>query len=166
MEVDPEDDEIIRPDAKKRRKLPPGSMVVPASKAEEAEAEQLAAAQRAARKAGKVPDERNKRKIKLGVGKTRSVDGFGATFGDAYKGKKGAKGDVTKTSGVQPYAYLPLNPRLLGKKQQKQASATMDKLLGPSAKKRNAAGVGKKSKLVGKHGLQQRREKNRRANKK
>ena len=179
MEVDPEDDEIIRPDSGggKRRKVASGTTVVPASKAEEAEAEQLEKAKRQQKRLGRNVDERNKRRLGASkFGSKANTDHFGANFGEAYKGKKGAQGDVTRNggSGVQPYAYLPLNPRMLGKKQQKKATETMTKLLGPSASKskkgkmgaEGGKGIGKKKVSVGKHGIQKRREKNARRNSK
>ena len=65
---------------------------------------------------------------------------------------------------MQPYAYLPLNPRMLGKKQAKKAGETMTKLLGPAAKTKVKPGSGSKGVAkkvrVGKHGIQARREKN------
>jgi ribosomal RNA-processing protein 12 len=43
---------------------------------------------------------------------------------DAYKAKKGAKGDVQgKDKKIEPYAYWPLDPKLLNRRPNKRASA-------------------------------------------
>ena len=129
---------------KKRRRLAEKEVAI-ASKAEEAEEAPTGGAQRSA------VDERNKRRL---PGRP-SADHFGANFGDQYAGKKGARGDVMRKESVAPYAYLPLNPRLLGKKQQRKAIETMGKLTTPiGGKKAKIKGVIGK---VGKHGLQARR---------
>ena len=106
-------------------------------------------------------DEWNKRRVR---GAAVESDHFGAQLGEQFAGKKGAAGDAVRKgagAGVAPYAYLPLNPRLLGKKQQKKAAETMGRLMGRAATKVSAGlGIGKKKPRiagVAKHGLQARR---------
>lgn len=151
VEVDPED-EIVRAggegQSKKRRRLAERE-VATASKAEEAETEALAAAAKAGGRA-KV-DERNKRQLQKRGG---DADSFGANFGDQFAPKKGAQGDVLRDGSSAPYAYLPLNPRLLGKKQQRKAKETMAKLAAPMKKMGVKIGAGA---ARAKHGLQARR---------
>lgn len=43
--------------------------------------------------------------------------------------EQGASGDVRRPDGQQPFAYMPLNPRLLAKKHKHQAAETMDKFV-------------------------------------
>ncbi len=142
MEVDPED-EIIRPGVKRRRGLE--REVVQASKAEEAEGAQKPQPGR-----NSLSRKREERKL------AAANDTFGANLGDQYASKKGASGDVMRAGAPQPFAYLPLNPRLLGKRQQRKAAETMGKLVRPSKGVTKAA---KKGVRVGKHGLQARRGK-------
>ena len=108
-----------------------------ASRAEEAEGD-------APKPVGARVDERNKRRLQ----KKGGDDHFGANFGEQFAGRKGAQGDVMKEGSVQPYAYLPLNPRLLGKKQQRAAKATLGRLAAPMKRAKGA---------IGRHGLQARR---------
>lgn len=62
-------------------------------------------------------------------GKTKPSS-FGEYLGDDFKPKKaGAFGDVRRPDGQQPYAYMPLNPRLLSKRHKHQAAETMDKFV-------------------------------------
>ena len=148
MEVDPQD-EIVRVGAKRRKGAHKG--VIQASAAEEAEA----AAEKAAK--GK-PGRASLSALKHGKKGAwhQGADGFGAQLGEQYASKKGAAGDVIRNGAPAPYAYLPLNPRLLGKKQQRKAKVTMGKLVRPS--KSGGAKVAKGGR-VGKHGLQARRGK-------
>ena len=74
-----------------------------------------------------------------GAGKGRAT--FGANFGDQYAGRKGAKGDVTKPGALQPHAYLPLNPRMLGRKNKRASAETAARLVAGG--RRNKGG-GKK----------------------
>ena len=74
-----------------------------------------------------------------------SDDHFGAQLGEQYRSKSGAKGDVLRAGAPQPFAYLPLNPRMLGKRSKRQADLTAQKLMGNPNKVR-----GHKS---GKYGL-------------
>jgi len=69
---------------------------------------------------------------------------FGANFGDAYKSKKGGKGDVTRPGAMQPHAYLPLNPRMLGRKNQRNAAETAARLVSGGRKNKAGGGGGKK----------------------
>ena len=147
MEVDPVD-EIVRPgsmrgSANKKRQRLAERAVATASRAEEAEAGG------GARNGRTNAEEHSKRRLHV----KPTADHFGATFGEQYAGKKGASGDVTRTGAAQPYAYLPLNPRLLGKKQARKASETMGMLASASKHSLKA----KKGGRVGKHGLQARR---------
>jgi ribosomal RNA-processing protein 12 len=130
----------------------------------EAESAYIAVAKQAAatvaREGSGSASERRKRDVKV----RDSGDRFGAQFGEQYKGKKGAAGDSLRkdaAGGYQPFAYLPLAPRLLGKKQQRHAAGAFDQLIGPSGKAAKKTGVrsgmGKNSRVGGKHGLQARR---------
>lgn len=135
QEVDAED-EIVRPGQIKRQRGNAGekrTKVVVASAAEVAEGAK-----------GRDTSARDKKKKAYG----ENVDYFGAQMGDQFKSKKGARGDMKKPGGTDPFAYLPLNPRLLGKKQQRKAAATMGKLHG----KKGKPGVLKGGR-VGKHGV-------------
>jgi hypothetical protein len=65
---------------------------------------------------------------------------------------------------MKPYAYLPLNPRLLGKKQQRKAIETLSKLATPMTKRALKAARKASGSRVGLHGLQARRSKGARRN--
>ncbi|KAG8470769.1 hypothetical protein KFE25_009190 [Diacronema lutheri] len=55
---------------------------------------------------------------------------FGEYLGDEFKPRKpGTSGDVRRPDGQQPYAYMPLNPRLLSKKHKHRAAETMDQFV-------------------------------------
>ena len=69
-------------------------------------------------------------------------DHFGAQLGGQYRAKKGARGDVTKAGAPQPFAYLPLNPRMMHKKEKRKAGATAARLIG--ARKKADKGLGKR----------------------
>jgi ribosomal RNA-processing protein 12 len=127
MEVDPED-EIVRAGKVAKRKQT-GSVrrqVAPASKAEEAE---LPASRASLSRRG---DPHR--------GKTT----FGANFGDAYHSRKGGKGDVMRPGSLQPHAYLPLNPRMLGRKNKRQAAETAARLVASGGRRNSKAGKGLK----------------------
>jgi hypothetical protein len=145
--------------AKKRRRLAEGA-VASASKAEEDEADAPTAAPTAASTTR--TDERNKRRVTPRGG--GHDDHFGANFGDQFAGKKGAGGDVLREGSMKPYAYLPLNPRLLGKKQQRKAIETLSKLATPMTKRALKAARKASGSRVGLHGLQARRSKGARRN--
>jgi ribosomal RNA-processing protein 12 len=145
--------------AKKRRRLAEGA-VASASKAEEDEADAPTAAPTAAPTTR--TDERNKRRVTPRGG--GHDDHFGANFGDQFAGKKGAGGDVLREGSMKPYAYLPLNPRLLGKKQQRKAIETLSKLATPMTKRALKAARKASGNRVGLHGLQARRSKGARRN--
>jgi len=118
MEVDTLD-EVVRVGQndrlnKKRRHLE--QQVVEASAAEKAEER-------------KQPPKRGSR-YTLSKKRRSGPDHFGASFGDQYVSKKGAKGDVLRPGAPQPFAYLPLNPRMMGKKQKRKADETTGKILG------------------------------------
>lgn len=66
-----------------------------------------------------------------------------------------AKGDVMKPGGQQPYAFLPLNPRLLGKKQHAKARETIRKMMPKKGKVRQGV-AGGRGRTV-KHGINARR---------
>ena len=91
--------------------------------------------------------ERNKRYVRSAKTEPHS---FGAIYGDQFKGKKGAKGDVLRTgsNGMQPFSYMPLAPKLLGKKHQAKAAVAMKRLVGV---KTSVAG------RKGRHGISKRR---------
>mmetsp|Transcript_30031 Transcript_30031/g.87873 ORF Transcript_30031/g.87873 Transcript_30031/m.87873 type:complete len:248 (+) Transcript_30031:693-1436(+) len=136
MEVDPLD-EIVRPGAAKRRR------------GLENEKVEASAAEVADPKAAKEQQQQLGRRVTLAKARrAAAADDFGANLGERFKSKKGAAGDVMRPGGQQPYAYLPLNPRLLGKKQQRNAKATMGKLM---AKKSKVVKSGRK------HGIEARR---------
>ena len=83
--------------------------------------------------------ERFKRRVgKAGLIKKATKSQFGLIAGNQLKGKRGASGDVLRAggSGEQPFAYMPLNPKLLGKNTQAGAQKLMRKLVEPSAKAR------------------------------
>lgn len=144
MEVDAED-EIVRPGTanvrmtKKRRSL--GQAVVQASAAEEAEG-----------RAGSS----GKKSLNDLKARRQAQDHFGAQLGEQYKSKKGAAGDVKRADGPNPFAYLPLNPRMLGKRQQRNVKTTISKFVAPkgaAAKAARASGKGPQRK----HGIEARR---------
>eukprot|EP00965_Chrysotila_dentata_P045213 1502729-Pleurochrysis_carterae.AAC.4 len=114
MEVDPLD-EVVRTGKQKRRRGI-ANEVAQASKAEIAEGSKYV--------------DKNRRTLSK-----RPTTNFGAAFGDQYASKKGAKGDVSKPNAPQPYAYLPLNPRMLGRKNARQAGATTAKIMGKDGRK-------------------------------
>lgn len=145
--------------AKKRRRLAEGAMAS-ASKAEEEEADAPTTAPTT--RTDERRDERNKRRVTPRGG--GHADHFGANFGDQFAGKKGAGGDVLREGSVKPYAYLPLNPRLLGKKQQRKAIETLSKLATPMKKRALKAARKASGNRVGLHGLQARRSKGARRN--
>jgi len=140
MEVDPLD-EIVRPGAAKRRRGL-AQQKVEASAAEIEDATPSGGQIQLGRKAALAKARR-----------AAAVDNFGASMGDKFKSKKGAAGDIMTPGGQQPFAYLPLNPRLLGKKQQRNAAATMNKLVSNKSK----GGVKVRQARAGKHGIQARR---------
>ena len=79
-----------------------------------------------------------------------------AQLGEQYKSKKGASGDVKRADGPNPFAYLPLNPRMLGKRQQRNVKTTISKFVapkGPAAKAARASSKGPQRK----HGIEARR---------
>ena len=135
MEVDPED-EIVRLGKVAKRKQT-GSVrqqVAPASRAEMEEGAGDGAAAGGARSRYSLSQRKQR-----GAGKGRAT--FGANFGDQYAGRKGAKGDVTKPGALQPHAYLPLNPRMLGRKNKRASAETAARLVAGG--RRNKGG-GKK----------------------
>lgn len=137
VEADPLD-EIVRPGATKRRRGIENQKV-------EASAAEIADSQ-ASQALG--------RKASLARARRAAMDdNFGASLGDKFRSKKGAAGDVMRPGGEQPYAYLPLNPRLLGKKQQHKAAATMSKLVLKKSKVAKQGG----NRSRAKHGLEARR---------
>ena len=146
MEVDAED-EILRVGeanvrmTKRRRGL--AQQVVPASAAEEAEA---GGARRS------LSDLKKKRARGGGGGE----DHFGAQLGEQYSSKRGA-GDVKREGAPNPFAYLPLNPRMLGKRQQRNVKTTLSKFAGKKqmANASSAKAGGKRHV----HGIEQRRRK-------
>jgi len=120
MEVDPED-EIVRA-GKVAKRVQTGSIrrqVAVASKAEEAE---------------RPPPTRTKHTLSRRGDATHARTTFGANFGDSYRSKKGGKGDVMRPGALQPHAYLPLNPRMLGRKNKRSAAETTAKLVAGGRK--------------------------------
>ena len=144
VEVDAED-EILRPGGanvrmnKRQRALK--QQVVPASAAEEA-----AGGPGAGRKS--LSTLRKKRDIRF-----KGAADFGAQLGDQFSSSKG-KGDVKREGQANPYAYLPLNPRMLGKRQQLNVKTTLEKFAG----KKQMANAGKKARPHV-HGIEARRKK-------
>lgn len=57
----------------------------------------------------------------------------GQAPGATFKAKK-AGGDVQKKGQLEPYAYIPLDPKLLSKKHRHEASRTFDAVVGGAAK--------------------------------
>ena len=115
------------------------------------------------REGGGTTADRGKRLVKERAGR----DPFGVQYGEQFKGARGAKGDAIRSTsggGMQPFAYLPLAPRLLGKKHQRKAAETIGRLTGKGkiAKKSGAVAVGRSgTKVKGLHGLQKRRSQKR-----
>ena len=146
MEVDAED-EIVRPGTanvrmtKKRRSL--GQAVVQASAAEEAEGRHGGASSS------------GKKSLNDVKAKRQAQDDFGAQLGEQYKSKKGAAGDVKRADGPNPFAYLPLNPRMLGKRQQRNVKTTISKFVAPKGAAAKAAKSNKGPQR--KHGIEARR---------
>ena len=91
-------------------------------------------------------DERNKRNSRA----NERSHSFGVIYGDQFASKKGAKGDVLRSDAgsMQPFSYMPLAPKLLGKKHQASAALAMRRLIGV---KTNIAG------RKGRHGVNKRR---------
>ena len=147
MEVDAED-EIVRPGTanvrmtKKRRSL--GQAVVQASAAEEAEGRPGGAGSSGKKSLNDVKARR------------QAQDNFGAQLGEQYKSKKGASGDVKRADGPNPFAYLPLNPRMLGKRQQRNVKTTLSKFVAPKGAAAKAARASSKGPQR-KHGIEARR---------
>jgi ribosomal RNA-processing protein 12 len=54
--------------------------------------------------------------------------------GAAYKNKK-AGGDVQRKGQLEPYAYIPLNPKLLSKKNKGEAVKTFGAVVGKKKKR-------------------------------
>lgn len=127
MEVDPED-EIVRAGKVAKRKQT-GSVrreMAPASKAEEA----VTSATRASLSRRGDPH--------------RGRTTFGANFGEAYRSRKGGQGDVMRPGALQPHAYLPLNPRMLGRKNKRNAAETAARIVASGGRNNTKPGKGPK----------------------